>query len=198
MAGLVFDLADLYKQTFGTNAKILFKDNTTQSGSDNKLKFESKPAESNQYSKLGTPFYEKVEGDALGREFFLPVTLGGLKLPYCVVRITCKKTIVETALVNRKGTVKELINTEDYNIKLRGFVIGENNELPDQAITDLKDLFEKDESVVLRNALTDIFLTGDDKVVIKSIDFPEVKGVKNVRPFEMDIVSDSEFTLIVE
>lgn len=198
MGSLVFDLNKLYQQTFGTTPKIKFTAPQSENTTSDKLQFDIKPEDANQYSKLGTPYYEKVEGDVLGREFFLPVTIDGLKLPYCVIRISCKKTIVETALVNRRGTVKELINAEDYNIKLRGFLIGDNDQLPDEGITQLKDLFEKNESVVFRNALSDIFLTGDDKVVIKAIDFPEVKGVKNVRPFELDIVSDSEFTLIVE
>lgn len=196
---MVFDLNKLYQQTFGTNPNMRFKKETPTDGvPSGDLKFDLKETDTKKYSQLGTPFYEQIKGDVLGRECFLPVTIDKLKLPFCTIRISSKKTIVETALINRKGSIIEQINVENYNIKMRGFVIGENGELPDEAITELKDLYEKNESVVLRNALSDIFLTADDKIVIKSFDLPEVRGVKNVRPFEFDTVSDSEFTLIVE
>lgn len=220
MSTLVFDLSGYYKKTFGTSPPIVIpiipnrlaeKIPSLKKSTNLDLKekkrfeyetpkriFDKKEEDSNKYSKLGTPFYEKVEGDTLGREFFLPVTLNGIKLPYSTIRVSCKKTIVETPLVNRKGAVIEQINIENYKFKLRGFVIGDNNEFPDDDVTDLKDLFEVNESIVMRNALSDIFLTSDDKVIITAMEIPEVKGVKNVRPFEFDIISDSEFTLIVE
>lgn len=195
---MIFDLNKLYQQTFGSTPNIKFSKPTEEDNTTSSKMFDIKPKEAAKYSKLGTPYYEKVEGDVLGRECFLPVTVDNLKLPYSVVRISSKKTLVETACVNRKGSVIEQINVENYSIKLRGFLIGENNQLPDEGITALKDLYEKNESVVLRNALTDIFLSGEDKVVIKSIDIPEVRAVQNVRPYEFDMISDSEFTLIVE
>lgn len=198
MSTLVFDLSEIYGNTFGTKPNIKFNKPIEENLSSTKLQFDIKPADGNQYSRLGTPFYEKVEGDVLGREFFLPVTLNGVKLPYSTLRVSCKKTLVETALVGRKGAIIEQVNIENYKFKLRGLAIGDNNEFPDEDITDLKDLFEVNESVVMRNALSDIFLTGDDKVIISAIEIPEVKGIKNVRPFEFDIISDSEFTLIVE
>lgn len=198
MASLVFDLNQLYQQTFGTTPNINFIKPSEDTKQSEKLRFDIKPEDSKKYSNLGTPYYEKIEGDVLGRECFLPVKIDDVKLPFSTVRINSKKTLVETACVNRKGAVIEQINVENYNIKLRGFLIGNNNELPDEGLTELKNLYEKNESVVLRNALTDIFLSGEDKVVIKSIDIPEVRAVKNVRPYEFDMVSDTEFTLIVE
>lgn len=196
---IVFDLNRLYGQVFGKSTDINFNSKSDAIAPDSQpLKFDIKPKEANKYSALGTPYYEKIKGDFMGRECFLPVTIDGLKLPYSTIRINSKKTIIETSLINRKGSIIEQINIESYKIRLRGFLIGQNNQLPDEDITALKDLYEKNESVVLRNALSDIFLSADDKVVVRSIEIPEVRAVQNVRPFELDIMSDSEFTLIVE
>lgn len=196
---IVFDLNRLYGQVFGKSTEVDFNSGSDTVAPDSKpLKFNIKPEEANKYSALGTPYFEIIKGDFMGRECFLPVTIDGLKLPYSTIRINSKKTIIETPLINRKGAIIEQINIENYKIRLRGFFIGQNNQLPDEDITELKDIYEKNESVVLRNALSDIFLSADDKVVIKSLEIPEVRAVQNVRPFELDIISDSEFTLIVE
>ncbi len=66
-----------------------------------------------------------------GRWFFMPVSFkynstntNGevvrrvLELPDAIISITGKKTIVETAMVERKGTVKELISVDDYDITI--------------------------------------------------------------------------------
>jgi hypothetical protein len=43
--------------------------------------------------------------------------------------------------------------------------------------------------------LTDLFLTADDRVCIKSLNFPEVKGIEDVKPYEMELVSVNIFDL---
>ena len=119
------------------------------------------------------------------------------ELPHPVVSISSKKTIIETALTERRGTVKELINIEDYQITIRGLIIGGTNELPEADVAKLVDIYELNVAVTITNALTDIFLLkgGSERVVIKSLDFPEVKGVKNVRGYTLVMVSDQSFSL---
>jgi hypothetical protein len=144
----------------------------------------------------------------LNHEIWLPVTFteldktlfetGKFLLPYTVISISGKKTIVKTPLAERKGTVKELYNVDDYDISLKGFLIDEDKRLwPESQIESLKEIFEKQLAVGLDNALTNIFL-GDQgqRVVIESLDFPPVEGGrKHIRPFSMKIESDSVFTL---
>lgn len=141
-----------------------------------------------------------------GVEIWLPTWFRGLPqdirggvlfMPYTVVRITGKKTIVKTALAERKGTVKELYSLDDYKITIKGFLIDHRNrQWPSAELNDLKKLYELNQSVILDNALTNIFLERDSKVVIEDIDFPEVEGGrKHVRPFVMQMESDSVFTL---
>lgn len=124
-------------------------------------------------------------------------------LPYSVVRVSGKKNIVKTPLIDRKGTVKELYSVDDYAISLKGFVIGDNGEFPEAEIDSLRSLFENKTALQIDNAITNVFLTDPfletnekRRVVIESLEFPEVEGGRiNVKPFSMQLVSDHIFKL---
>jgi hypothetical protein len=133
-----------------------------------------------------------------GRPYFMPVKLGDVELPNPVIRITNKKTIVETAMVGRTGTVKELISLEDYKIKIKGIIIMEDNSYPEADIRKLHDLYKQNTSFPISSALTDIFLTDDNKVVVTNITWPEMTGIQNVKTYEMDLVSDHPLELILK
>jgi len=49
-----------------------------------------------------------------------------------------------------------------------------------------------------KDAASKGLISGDEKVVFKSLKFPEVKGYKNMQAFECDLISDIEFKLIIE
>lgn len=187
----LFDLGDIFFKAFGYDAPT---------ADVSKIKLE-KPAARKEQSQLGQPFYLK---DLSGVEFFLPVMINGLLIPYAVLGMTWKKTIVSTALPERGGSVKELISIDDYEFTLKGILVNQSNDFPDDDVMKLHDLFLKNESVVMRSVLSDIVLTGkgDDpnghKVVIKEVRWPEVTGVEHVKPFEMTLESDMIFDLEIE
>ena len=138
--------------------------------------------------------------DAQGRWYFMPIVLEHkgteYEIPNAVISIRGKKSIVETAMVGRKGTVKELISVDDYEIRIAGVCL--DVDFPDQQINSLNDLYNINESVTLKCALTDIFLDEENKVVIKSIDFAEMKGCETAQVFTMELVTDRSFELILE
>ncbi len=161
---------------------------------------------SGAFGRNGAPYYGK---DANGMEYYLPVTLQPLtgqqetpvELPHPIVAISCRKTIIETPLTERRGTVKEVVMMQDYEITIKGLIIGENDEYPEAMVQQLRDLFELNSVVLIVSVITDIFLIGNNTsgeatAVIKDISFPEVKGVKNVRPYQITLVSDTPFDLI--
>lgn len=159
-------------------------------------------------SELGTAYYQ---ADDMQREHFMPVTLGdvltagsgflgltagtGLLLPFAVVSITPRKIIVSTPMVERKGSVHEIISIDDYSINIKGLFIGKDNNYPEKYVTMLERLFQENKSIPIKCAKTDIFLKGEDKVVIKDISLPATPGVQHVQPFEINCVSDTIFTL---
>lgn len=148
-------------------------------------------------SELGATLRKK---DASGRWYFMPVVIEHkgkeYELPIAAVRITGKKKIVETDMVGRKGSVKELISIEDYEITVSGVIM--DKDFPEAGIAQLNELYNINESVGLKCALTDIFMEEDDKVVIKSIDFSEMKGTEHAQLYSMSLVTDRNFELIID
>lgn len=177
-----FDLGILFQKAFGITLP--------------KYDLNSQKASSDQSSKYGSSIYRKT--DAMGRYYFMPVELGGLELQYPVIRIQGRKILQETVMTERKGSVIEGIAMENYRIYIRGFMVDHGGLYPEDQIYALKEAWERNESLPLRSVLTDIFLESEDRVVITDFSLPEVKGVEHVKPYEINLVSDSIFTLEIE
>ncbi len=153
--------------------------------------------ESDDYSsKFGSSSFRK--DDALGRPYFMPAKLGDLDLGYPIIRVQGQKHIVQTQLTERKGSVIEIINQDSYKIYVRGFLIDHSGKFPEEQVFNLKELYEQNKSQPIVSALTDLFLTKDDRVVIADINFPEVTGIENIKPYELNLVSDSIFELEIQ
>lgn len=168
-----------------------------RTGQKSEYRFDGAEYELKTHSDLGSVLRKQ---DAQGRYYFLPVILvykgKEYEIPNAVISFTGKKNIVETAMVGRKGTVKELININDYEINIQGVVQADG--FPESALTELNELYNINESVTLKCALTDIFLEEDDKVVIKSLDVSGMKGIENFVFIKMDLVTDRNFELIID
>jgi len=113
-----------------------------------------------------------------------------------VISITAKKTIVETPLVGRKGSVKELISIDDYEIKL--MIVFSGDDYPEYDVLDLVTLWEINESVNMNCAVTDYFLQEDNKVVIKTLDFPAMEGNEDMQVIILTLLSDKNFELEIK
>lgn len=189
-----FDFGTAFREAFGYDAPRDLS----------QLQIAEKPARREQSAK-GAPFYAT---DLSGREFFLPVYLDGLLLPFAIISMTWRKTVVETTMPERGGSVNELININDYVFNIKGLLVNENDEYPDDEIQQLHDKFLINKSLSMRSALTDIVLSGrpdgagdDDeghKVVVLSVNWPPVSGVEHVKPFEIELKSDLIFELEIE
>lgn len=151
----------------------------------------------------GSPYYAPGKN---GNEVYMPVTLvyskNGetveMELPNPVVSWQSRKRLVETPLTHRDGTVKELIAIEGYQITVRGYLIGDKGEFPEQAIIDLVNLHEQKQAVEIRNVETDAILKRPGKkteVVIMEVRRPERRGVPGVREYELLLVNDEPFNL---
>jgi hypothetical protein len=130
-----------------------------------------------------------------GRPYFMPVTLGGVLLPNPVIRISNKKTIVETSMVNRPGTVKELIAQEDYRINIKGIIVLESNRYPEEEILSIQELYLENKALKIESVLTDQILGFNKHVVITDITWPEIIGTQNVKTYEINLLSDAPFDL---
>lgn len=153
-----------------------------------------------KFMQGGTPI--RCFNDNMDGYYFMPVWLitsaGKLELPIATISIKGKKTIIETPLTGRRGSVKELISVNDYEISLHGVIVGADGNYPEAEIKKFSDLYELNESITLISGLSDLVLKPDDKIVIKSIDYPEVGHVENAQIISMTAVTDSSIDLIIK
>lgn len=195
------DLRSVFRDAFGYDAPrekpvIQNKNDFHYDDQREKPKIENAPAR-NKFSNLGQPYYDE---DIFGREFFMPVRLDGVMVSFAVIGCTWKKTIVSTPMPERGGSVKESISIDDYLINIKGILINPGNDWPEAGVMEMFKLFKQNQSVTLRSALTDIFLSGKSdvkgndpeghRVVIKEIKWPAVSGVEHAKPFEIECESD--------
>lgn len=149
-------------------------------------------------SNKGTTLYKK---DALGNYYFMPVTFihqgKEYEIPCALISITGRKNIIETPLVGRQGSVKELISLEDYQISITGAVFGENQVWPEEQLDAINELYNINEAIELKCALTDVFLSENDKVVIQELNLPPAGQTEHVQVVEIKCVTDRAFELIM-
>jgi hypothetical protein len=193
---IVYDLEQILRIVYGSTGFPFPKNLKDDSQGMISDKFpERKRIYRNDKSRFGKSLYGI---NSLGCPVFLPATLNGVVLDNPVVTISGKKTIVETPMVGFDGTIKEIINTGDYIVKIIVTAIRVDNLWPEDALHDLKKLFSLNEVLTLDCALTDVFLQAKDNVVITSFSTPDMMGIENAQIYEVNLISDTYFELEIK
>lgn len=137
------------------------------------------------------------KNDYYGKPYFMPIRLNGIWLPNSpTMSLIPSKTIKSTILPGGERSVKELISINDYKLQIRGFAINfEDNDYPYDDVEILKNLFMVNKSIQIYSDLCEIFEINN--VVIEGMNFPEMVGVQNVQPFEISLLSDDDFEVII-
>ncbi len=133
--------------------------------------------------------------DLLGRPVPMPVKLNDtLTLPNAVISISGKKNITETPLLgtSRRGTVKEMITTEDYSIQVRGIIVSENDDFPENVIKEIRKIFELRKTITIECPICQTF--DINKIVITDFNLPEIRGI-HAQAYEINAISDDDFTV---
>lgn len=197
----LFDLAKLYRATFG-NSPFIVKNGNAQ-GEDVKY-----VVAENQRDLANFDYTTKRialnKFSSMGRDIWFPVTFWintqrSIEIEACTIAVNLVKTINKTVVSERKGTVKEQFNIDDYRFTIKGFLIGKNQIFPEDQINFLKELFETSQPVYLKGGYPEIFLEENAQVVINTLDFPEVEGKSPyIRPFNLVCESDYIQDLILK
>lgn len=197
-----FDLQNiLLSHAFGYKGSRLsaIPPNTTGSPVANGYTIDSTAPLRGEFTESGSRLRAK---DKLGRWYFMPVVIKAgttiYDLPCAVISIAGKKNIVETPLVGRKGSVKELISTNDYEVSIVAVLATDNHSYPEEQIARIMELYNMSESVELRSALTDLVFDEGDKVVLKSISLPSMGGVEDAQVVKLECVTDKPLELTIE
>jgi len=220
MSSIVIELQSLYERYFGKKPVVVSASKLEQFINGANVYDAAKGQDTSQGSNKTTGILgSTISISYHGVEVWLPVKFSGLPtsgdykigdgtllLPYCTISIRGSNDMVRTPMNLRRGTVKELFSMNDYEIGIKGFFIDKaGRSFPEQDIINLKNLHEMGKSFFINNALTNVFLNvrnqdpskdNTDQVVITKFEMPEVTGGrKSMRPFMMELLSDSVFTL---
>ncbi|TDX86175.1 DUF6046 domain-containing protein [Epilithonimonas xixisoli] len=207
----VFSLYDLYKEYFGRGSYYVDKNgdkkNFTQEVEFPGIKHNPNPRGTIHYSNKNISF-NKI--GAYGQDIWFPIILKGGKMnagayeginiaiDACTINVNLATTVVSTPVVERKGTVNEIVNIDDYKFTIRGFLIGKNRTVPEDKIRALVDLKESTQEKTLHGGYPEIFLDESCRIIITALEFPEVQGQNHwIRPFSLtcqsDFITDLEF-----
>jgi hypothetical protein len=197
------DMQEIFRAVWGYTAfPPIFLPEKPQEA-DKNYSFKLPTADSGEAKKVNTLGVEYYAKNANGIEMFLPIWLikqnnEKVLLQNTVSNISNRKTIIETPLVNRQGTVKEEIAITDWTISVRGVIVSQDRiNYPDEMVSELKKLYAENTALGIENARTSLLLDDSEKVVIKSLAFPELSGRKHCQSFEMELVSDLNFDLYI-
>lgn len=113
-----------------------------------------------------------------------------------LMSISLAKTIVRTPTVGkeRKGSVKEYICTEDYQINIKGVCVNESDPevYPTQQVAALKKMFDINEALeVISNPFLELFEIRN--IVFGDIQWDEMAGEQGLQKFTITAESDQDF-----
>jgi hypothetical protein len=147
-------------------------------------------------SPYGVPLFDRFQfadpdTDRTTPIFSLPVAT--------VVEVSNSKTIVKTARIGKKGTIKELMTSGDELVTFKGFIINfdKPNVYPSAEVKALKNWFELNVSVpIISKILNDVY--GIHNVVFESMKCDPMEGYSNCQPFELIGYSDQDIILEIQ
>jgi hypothetical protein len=201
----IFDIQDLYK-TYFQNQPYFIKPKGSEDTKTETIMYSGIPQNTNP---KGNIIYTSKQIalnkiGLYGKNIWSPIKFWKsdkevIEIEACTVAVNLSKTIIRTAVSERRGTVKEQFAIDDYKFTIKGFLIGKNRSFPEDQINMIKDIFETNEPVELHGGYPELFLDESCRVAIATLDFPDVQGKAHwIRPFNLTCESDYIQDLIVK
>jgi hypothetical protein len=175
------NISQLYAKVFNLpNVKLLDSEDTINHAS----------TPSGVLSVLGTPIFSQITFRQNNKD-------AGFTLPDCpLIEISTSKTIIETPIQGRNGTVKEYISANDYTITIRGILINnESDKYPFDLVDDLHKIYKLNTALMVTNTILNML--DINQVVMKELKFMESEGYSHIQPFNIECVSDETLELMI-
>jgi len=149
----------------------------------------------NEYPEQNYIEVEKIADSYLGTPVFDNLLLDNLRIDTVLLDISQSKNIVKTAIQGLNGTVKEYIADGDYQIKIRGIIVSEDDSYPQADVNTLIEICKRPESIPVTANFFNLF--GIDEIVIEDYSFPQEEGFLNMQRFEISAISDKPLELVL-
>jgi hypothetical protein len=116
-----------------------------------------------------------------------------IKLIDILLSVNLAKIIVKTQIEGRRGTIKEYIGEDDWQITINGFLLAGNGQTPSDAIIDLKNMVRAHAPIRVVCAWLnnlDIF-----NIVIKDFSMEQEPGGYSKQAFTITAISSHDILL---
>lgn len=194
MEGNSFNIIELYAKVFGIKGvRFAISSNTPQGNNGGEFEYSPLalpvPPQARALSILGTPIYEQITFKNKDFEYTLP--------DWPLIDIAGANIIVKTPINKRKGTVKEYINEDDYQVNIRGILINYySDEYPYDLLEEFQQIFKKKEALQVTSPVLNIL--DIHNLVIENVRYPEVEGFNHIQPFVLQCLSDEPIELEIK
>ena len=139
----------------------------------------------------------------LGRSALTDVAIiipeeGVLLINDVTVNVSLQKEIVKTAIVGRKGTIKEYITDGDYQLSMSiGIVATDDNgeiidQYPERAIEQMREILETPETLEINSIFLSLF--GITHIVVTGFSAKQMTH-SNRQVIEITALSDTEYVI---
>lgn len=150
---------------------------------------------------LGAPVFDAVvfkkpNGDATlsSQNNGGQITSEDLVLPIALITITQEKNIVKTAIQGRNGTIKEYVSDGDFNVNIKGVIVGMDSNKP--PVAELKKLDTFCTSPLTLDVVSNVLdYFKIYTVVITGYTYEQREGMRNVYDFDLNCLSDIPFEI---
>lgn len=208
-----FNLIDLYQQVWGLAPTLvvgripttvqdeagILASNALYNASDYNYPtdFKSIPVVSSSAqvlatSTLGTPITEQITFTVPDQKNGDTLVTKGFTYPFPgwpLFDVTGANVIEKTPNRGHRGTVKEFIYEDDYQVTIRGFLINDADDSYPKAL--LKNLMQVINAKVAVGVASAVLNDMDiNQLVIEHWSFPTLEGFPNIQPFELNCISD--------
>lgn len=110
--------------------------------------------------------------------------------PTTLVEITRKKRIVRTSVNGAStGTVKEYIGTDDFEVRLTGMIVSQDDNMPVDYIQDFRAVMEAPVALSVTSELLQWF--GIYNLVVDDYSIALVEGYSNLVAYQVRAMSDA-------
>jgi uncharacterized protein DUF6046 len=141
-------------------------------------------------SKLGTAIFSDLQFIEIGGFKHIPID--------CVLfNVRQSKNIVITNIQGRDGSIKEYIGLSDYEINIKGVILGDNGVYPFDQVSNLVEFLRYDQSIgIVSQYLNNIF--DINEIVIKEYAFEQEEGSQSYQKFEILAYSEKPVEILIQ
>lgn len=161
---------------------------------------------------FGLPVFTNLEIQGGSYQFFNDETqrneinnYSGVTLDTVLMTVTMSKNIITTQVQGRNGTVKEYTSDGDFEIDVRGVLIGDGqNNYPSLEVEELVRLLTVPDTLTVTSDFLTRFssispkgIEGIDKVVVTDFSLPQKEGYRNAQLFQFKMLSNEPIQLTI-